>query len=106
MKVDNKSMFLGIAIGLVSVLVILFLVGDVETKFSIQMGEDAKSMNKEIDVRIEKTVEDGNEITNVTVSGSGSVTKEDLDKELERLFEEHGIDKTDSNIKIEMKINS
>ena len=87
MNVDNKSMFLGIAIGLVSVLVILFLVGDVETKFSIQMGEDAKSMNKEIDVRIEKTVEDGNEITNVTVSGSGSVTKEDLDKELERLFE-------------------
>jgi hypothetical protein len=81
-------------------------VGDVETKFSIQMGEDAKSMNKEIDVRIEKTVEDGNEITNVTVSGSGSVTKEDLDKELERLFEEHGIDKTDSNINIEMKINS
>jgi len=106
MNVDNKSMFLGIAIGLVSVLVILFLVGDVETKFSIQMGEDAKSMNKEIDVRIEKTVEDGNEITNVTVSGSGSVTKEDLDKELERLFEEHGIDKTDSNVKIEMKINS
>jgi len=106
MNVDNKSMFLGIAIGLVSVLVILFLVGDVETKFSIQMGEDAKSMNKEIDVRIEKTVEDGNEITNVTVSGSGSVTKEDLDKELERIFEEHGIDKTDSNIKIEMKINS
>tara|TARA_Y100000780_G_scaffold216119_1_gene219139 strand:+ start:398 stop:718 length:321 start_codon:yes stop_codon:yes gene_type:complete len=106
MNVDNKSMFLGIAIGLVSVLVILFLVGDVETKFSIQMGEDAKSMNKEIDVRIEKTVEDGNEITNVTVSGSGSVTKEDLDKELERIFEEHGIDKTDSNINIEMKINS
>ena len=99
-------MFLGIAIGLVSVFVILFLVGDVETKFSIKMGEDAKSMNKEIDVRIEKTVEDGNEITNVTVSGSGSVTKEDLDKELERLFEEHGIDKTDSNINIEMKINS
>ena len=106
MNVDNKSMFLGIAIGLVSVLVILFLVGDVETKFSIKMGEDAKSMNKEIDVRIEKTVEDGNEITNVTVSGSGSVTKEDLDKELERIFEEHGIDKTDSNINIEMKINS
>ena len=106
MNIDNKSMFLGIAIGLVSVLVILFLVGDVETKFSIKMGEDAKSMNKEIDVRIEKTVEDGNEITNVTVSGSGSVTKEDLDKELERLFEEHGIDKTDSNINIEMKINS
>ena len=106
MNVDNKSMFLGIAIGLVSVLVILFLVGDVETKFSIKMGEDAQSMNKEIDVRIEKTVEDGNEITNVTVSGSGSVTKEDLDKELERLFVEHDIDKTDSNIKIEMKINS
>ena len=106
MNVDNKSMFLGIAIGFVSVFVILFLVGDVETKFSIKMGEDAKSMNKEIDVRIEKTVEDGNEITNVTVSGSGSVIKEDLDKELERIFEEHGIDKTDSNINIEMKINS
>ena len=106
MNVDNKSMFLGITIGVVSVFVVLFLVGDVETKFSIQTGEDAKNMNKEIDVRIEKTVEDGNEITNVTVSGSGSVTKEDLDKELERIFEEHGIDKTDSNINIEMKINS
>ena len=40
------------------------------------------------------------------VKGSGDVTKEDLDKELERLFNEHGINKNDSNINIEMEINS
>ena len=63
-------------------------------------------MTKEIDVKIEKTVENGQDLTNVVVKGSGDVTKEDLDKELERLFKEHGIDKKDSNINIDMEINS
>ena len=63
-------------------------------------------MDKNIDVRIEKTVENGQDFTNVVVKGSGDVTREDLDKDLERLFKKHGINKNDSNISIEMEINS
>ena len=99
-------MFLGVALGVVGVFAILFLLGDVETEFSFSTGENENKMDKNIDVRIEKTVENGQDFTNVVVKGSGDVTKEDLDKELERLFNEHGINKNDSNINIEMEINS
>ena len=106
MKVDYKSMFFGVALGVVGVFTILFLLGDVETEFSVTTGENANKMDKNIDVRIEKTIENGQNFTNVTVKGIGDVTKEDLDKELDRLFKEHDIDKKDSNINIEMEINS
>ena len=99
-------MFLGIALGVVGVFTILFLLGDVETEFSFSTGENENKMDKNIDIRIEKTVENGQDFTNVVVKGSGDVTKEDLDKELERLFNEHGINKNDSNINIEMEIDS
>ena len=106
MKVEYRSMFLGVALGVVGVFAILFLLGDVETEFSFSAGENENKMDKNIDVRIEKTVENGQDFTNVVVKGSGDVTKEDLDKELERLFNEHEINKNDSNINIEMEINS
>ena len=106
MKVEYRSMFLGVALGVVGVFAILFLLGDVETEFSFSTGENENKMDKNIDVRIEKTVENGQDFTNVVVKGSGDVTKEDLDKELERLFNEHGINKNDSNINIEMEIDS
>jgi|TARA_B110000263_G_scaffold38915_1_gene30502 hypothetical protein len=106
MKVEYKSMFLGVTLGVVGVFAILFLLGDVETEFSFSTGENENMMDKNIDVRIEKTVENGQDFTNVVVKGSGDVTKEDLDKELERLFNEHGINKNDSNINIEMEIDS
>jgi hypothetical protein len=106
MKVEYKSMFLGVAIGVVGVFSVLFLLGDVKTEFSVKTGENANNMDKNINVSIEKTVENGQDFTNVVVKGSGDVTKEDLDKELDRLFKEHGINKGDSNINIEMEINS
>ena len=106
MKVKYKSMFLGVALGVVGVFSVLFLLGDVETEFSFSTGENENKMDKNIDVRIEKTVENGQDFTNVVVKGSGDITKEDLDKELERLFNEYGIDKNDSNINIEVEINS
>jgi hypothetical protein len=99
-------MFLGVTLGVVGVFTILFLLGDVETEFSFSTGENENKMDKNIDVRIEKTVENGQDLTNVVIKGSGDVTKEDLDKELERLFEEHGINKNDSNINVEMEITS
>ena len=106
MKVEYKSMFFGVTLGVVGVFAILFLLGDVETEFSFSTGENENKMDKNIDVRIEKTVENGQDLTNVVIKGSGDVTKEDLDKELERLFDEHGINKNDSNINVEMEITS
>ena len=106
MKVEYRSLFLGVALGVVGIFAILFLLGDVETEFAFSTGENENKMDKNIDVRIEKTVENGQDFTNVVVKGSGDVTKEDLDKELERLFNEHEINKNDSNINIEMEINS
>ena len=105
MKVEYKSMFFGVALGVVGVFTILFLLGDVKTEFSVKTGEELSNIDKGINVKIDKTIENGKEVTNVTVVGSGSVTKEELDKELEKLFKEHGINKKDSNINIDMKIN-
>jgi len=106
LKVEYKSMFFGVTLGVVGVFAILFLLGDVETEFSFSTGENENKMDKNIDVRIEKTIENGQDLTNVVIKGSGDVTREDLDKELERLFEEHGINKNDSNINVEMEITS
>ena len=106
MKIEYKSMFLGVALGVVGVFAFFFLLGDFETEFSVKTGENVNKMDKNIDVRIEKTVENGQDFTNVVVKGSGDVTREDLDKDLERLFKKHGINKNDSNISIEMEINS
>ena len=63
-------------------------------------------INKNIDVSIEKNVEKDQVHTNVIVKASGDVTKEDIDKELDRLFKEHDINKKDSNINIDITINS
>ena len=106
MEVDYKSMSLGVVLGIVGVFAILFLLGDVETEFSFTIGESANKNDKNIDVRIEKTVKNGQDFTNVVLKGSGDVTKDELDEKLESLFEEHGINKNDSNINIEMEINS
>ena len=106
MEVDYKSMSLGVVLGIVGVFAILFLLGDVETEFSFTTGESANKNDKNIDVRIEKTIENGQDLTNVVIKGSGDVTKEDLEIELERLFKEHGINKNDSNINVEMEISS
>ena len=106
MKVEYKSMSFGVALGIIGVFAILFLLGDVETEFSFTTGESANKNDKNIDVRIEKTIENGQDLTNVVIKGSGDVTKEDLEIELERLFKEHGINKNDSNINVEMEISS
>ena len=106
MKVDYKSMFLGVALGVVGVFSVLSLLGDIETEFSFATGESEHGMDKNIEVRIKKFVEKGEDITSVVLKGSGDVTKEDLSKELDRLLEEQGIDRKTTNLKIEMEIES
>ena len=106
MKIEYKSMLLGALIGVLGVFTVLLLVGDVETEFSINTGNKIKDINKNIDVSIEKNVEKDQVHTDVIVKASGDVTKEDIDKELDRLFKEHDINKNDSNINIDITINS
>ena len=105
MKIEYKSMLLGVLIGVLGVFTILLLEGDVETKFSINTGNEIKDLNKNIDVSIEKNIEKNQVHTDVIVKASGNVTKEDIDKELDRLFKEHDINKKDSNINIDITIN-
>ena len=105
MKIEYKSMLLGALIGVLGVFTVLLLVGDVETEFFINTGTKIKDINKNIDVSIEKKVEKDQVHTDVIVKASGDVTKEDIDKELDRLFKEHDINKKDSNINIDITIN-
>ena len=104
MKVEYKSMFLGIALGGIGVFAILFLLGDVETELSFSTGD--KNQDKNIEVSIERTIENGEDLTNVVIKGEGDVTKKELEEELDRMLEKQGIDKEKTKLNIEMEIQS
>ena len=106
MKIEYKSMILGVLLGLAGCFVILLLLGNIETEFSFTTGNKHKELNKNIDVSIERTVKNEQGHTDITVKAAGDVTEEDIDKELERLFKVYNIDKDASNINIDVKINS
>ena len=104
MKIETKSMFLGILLGGIGVFVILFLIGNVETEFSLSTGEN--NQNKNIEVSIERTIENGEDLTNVVIKGEGDVTRKELEEELDRMLEKQGIDKEKTKLNIEMVIQS
>ena len=106
MKIEYKSMLLGALLGLTGCFVILLLVGNVETEFSFTTGNKPKELNKNIDVSIERTVKNKQNHTDVIVKAAGDVTEEDIDKELDRVFKEHDINKKESNVNIDVRINS
>ena len=106
MKIEYKSMFLGALLGITGCFVILLLVGNVENEFSFTTGDKPEDLNKNIDVSIERTVKNEQDHTDVIVKASGNVTAEDIDKELDRLFKEHDINKKESNVNIDVRINS
>ena len=104
MKIETKSMFLGILLGGIGVFAILFLIGNVETEFSLSTGDN--NQNKNIEVSIERTIENGEDLTNVVIKGEGDVTRKELEEELDRMLEKQGIDKTKTKLNIEMEIQS
>ena len=81
---------------------ILFLIGNVETEFSLSTGDN--NQNKNIEVSIERTIENGEDLTNVVIKGEGDVTRKELEEELDRMFEKQGIDKAKTKLNIEMVI--
>ena len=106
MKIEYKSMILGVLLGLAGCFVILLLLGNIETEFSFTTGNKPKELNKNIDVSIERTVKNEQDHTDITVKAVCDLTEEGIGKELERLFKVYNIDKDASNINIEVKINS
>ena len=104
MKVEYKSLFLGISLGIVGVFFVLYLLGNVETELSFATGDTKKDKN--IEVRIEQTIENGEDLTNIVLKGKGDVTKDELEKELERILKKQGIDRKTTNMNIQMEIQS
>ena len=67
MKLEYKSMFIGIVLGAVSVSTIFFLFGDVEKEFTFTTLD--KKQDKNIEVSIERMIENGEDLTNVVIKG-------------------------------------
>ncbi len=99
-----KSLSLGVLLGVTIVLLSIFILGDVDTEVHFSTGN--KRINKDIDIRIERVMENGQDLTNAVVKGVGDITREELEKELERMLKRQGIDKTKTKLKVEMEINS
>ena len=104
MKIEYKSLFFGISLGIVGVFSILYLFGNVETELSFATGEIKEDKN--IEVRIEKTVENGEDLTNVVLKGKGDVTRDELEKELDKILKKQGINRKTTNMNIQMEIQS
>ena len=104
MKIEYKSLFLGLALGIVGVFSVLYLLGNVETEFQFKTGD--KSQNKDIDIRIEQTIQNGEDFTNVVIKGRGDVTREELEQELEKMLEKQGINREKTKLKIDIEIKS
>ena len=104
MKLEYKSMFIGIVLGAVSAFAIFFLFGDLEKEFSFTTVD--KKQDKNIEVSIERMIENGEDLTNVVIKGEGDVSRKELEEELERMLEKQGIDKDKTKLNVEMKIES
>ena len=104
MKIDIKSFLIGISVGIIGFLTFILIIGDVETEFSFATG-DIKE-DKDIEVSIKRTIENGEDLTSVVIKGKGDVTREELEKELEKVLEKQGIDKEKTKLNIEMEIQS
>ena len=104
MKLDYKSMFIGIVLGAISVSAIFFIFSDVEKEFSFSTGD--KKQDKNIEVSIERIIENGEDLANVVIEGEGDVSRKELEEELERMLEKQGIDKDKTKLNVEIKIES
>ena len=93
MKFDLKNILIGVVIGIISTTSVFFLIGDVEIETEIQLGEKANQDNKDIQITIERNIDNnGEEVINVSAIGKGSVTIKDIEKELEKVLAEKNID--------------
>ena len=100
MKFDLKNILLGVIIGTICTTSVFLLIGDVDIQTEFQFGEKSDKDDKDIRISIEKNIDENNqEIIIVNAIGKGSVTIEDIENELERVFAKHNIDASAGIIK-------
>ena len=88
-----KNIFIGVLIGIIITTSVFFLIGDVDIQTEIQLGEKANQIDKNIQINIEKNIDtNGKEVLIINAIGKGSVTKKDIEKELEKVFAKNNID--------------
>ena len=93
MKYDLKNILIGLAIGIVGTTTIFLLIGDVDIQTDFQFGEKLDQDDKDIRISIEKNIdENDNEIIIVNAIGKGSVSMEDIENELSKVFTQQNID--------------
>jgi len=93
MKFDLKNILVGLIIGVISTTSIFLLIGDVAIQHNFQFGEKSDTDNKDIRISIEKNIDENNqEIIIVDAIGKGSVTMEDIENELFKVFSKQNID--------------
>ena len=93
MKYDLKNILIGIAIGILGTILVFSLIGQVDIQTDIQIGKNLDQENKNISISIEKNIDDnGEEIVIVDAIGKGSVTMEDIENELGKVFTDQNID--------------
>jgi hypothetical protein len=105
MKFDLKNILIGITIGVIGTTLVFFLIGDVDIKTDFQFGEKSDQDNKNIRIDIEKKIDkNGQEIVNVNATGYGSVTIEDIEHELEKLYLQKNIDISSGDVEVQINI--
>ena len=109
MKFDFKNILIGVLIGIISTTSIFLLIGDVDIQTDFQFGEKLDQDDKDIRISIEKSIDENNqEIIIVDALGKGSVTMEDIENELERVFARQNIEASSGievNITLDEEIN-
>ena len=99
-KFEIKNILIGVIIGIISTTFIFLLMGDVDIQTDFQFGEKLDQDDKDIRISIEKNIDENNqEIIIVDAIGKGSVTMEDIENELGRVFTEQNIDASAGIIK-------
>ena len=112
MKFDLKNILLGLAIGTIGTASVFLLIGDIDIQTDFQFEEKSGravdfeeniQMNvreiwtydddRDIKVSIKKSIDENDqEIIIVDVIGKGSVTMEDVENELSKVFAEQNVD--------------
>ena len=108
-RFNLKSILIGALIGIISTVLVFFLIGDINMETEIQLGEKSNQIDKVIQINIEKNInESGEEVIHINAIGRGFVTKKDIEKELEKVFVEKNIDASSGievNITLDEEIN-
>ena len=109
MKFDLKNILLGVVIGAIGITSVFLLIGDVDIQTDFQFGQTSDIDNKDIKISIEKNIdENDNEIIIVNAIGKGSLTMEDIENELSKVFTKQNIDASSGievNITLDDKID-